>query len=72
MATASAINEMVASSASSRIAAAFSYRTVQIWDLRSAERIAELSPIMVLGQPLAYFCGALRASSRQVIILIFC
>lgn len=49
MATASAINEMAASSMSSRIAAALSYRTVQIWDLRSAERIAEFDTVFSFG-----------------------
>lgn len=49
MATASAINEMAASSASTRIAAALSERTVQIWDVRSAERIAEFDTVFSFG-----------------------
>lgn len=49
MGRASAINEMAASWASTRIAAALSERTVQIWDIRSGERIAEFDTVFSFG-----------------------
>jgi outer membrane protein assembly factor BamB len=51
MAWASAINEMAASRASNRIAAAFLERTVQVWDIESASRLAEFDTVFSFGGP---------------------
>jgi hypothetical protein len=54
MARVSAISEMAASWASTRIAAALvERRTVQIWDVRSGDRIAEFDTVFGLGRQLA-------------------
>jgi hypothetical protein len=41
----SAIRELAASTASTRLAAALFERTVQIWDVKSGERIAEFDTV---------------------------
>lgn len=49
MARASAINEMAASWGSTRIAVALLERKVQVWDVRSGERIAEFDTVFSFG-----------------------
>jgi hypothetical protein len=46
---ASAIKELAASRASTRIAATFSEHTVQIWDVRTGERLAEFETVFSSG-----------------------
>lgn len=51
MARASAIHEMAASCASTRIAAALAHSTVQVWDVKSTDKIAEFDTVFSFGGP---------------------